>query len=218
MVMFELSHAILVRDMRTSEAMLNAMSIEKCMKRVCYSIHIHHRFVGLQFEGKCSSNHTSIFQLSRSALVHFLSRVIEKYLRKNFDVQPKNPSQEALRRWRSAVWLVKNPRRRFRMVADLAKRAEGERKHMKIQFSTMTKTPDELETYRSQYPPMSDDASWIQPLVASAVAADQKGEKMRVALYVQKAALHFIDGVSRAEHKLSEEVMQAGLNQKNLLM
>ncbi|KAK3025260.1 hypothetical protein RJ639_044502, partial [Escallonia herrerae] len=102
--------------------------------------------------------------------IHFLSRVMEKYLRKNFDVQPKNPSQEALRRWRSAVWLVKNPRRRFRMVADLAKRAEGERKRMKIQ------------------------------------------EKMRVALYVQKAALHFIDGVSRAEHKLSEEVMQAGFS------
>ncbi|KAK3011230.1 hypothetical protein RJ639_012135 [Escallonia herrerae] len=95
---------------------------------------------------------------------------MEKYLRKNFDVQPKNPSEEALRRWRSAVWLVKNPRRRFRMVADLAKRAEGERKRMKIQ------------------------------------------EKMRVALYVQKAALHFIDGVSRAEHKLSEEVMQAGFS------
>ncbi|KAK2974119.1 hypothetical protein RJ640_025468 [Escallonia rubra] len=95
---------------------------------------------------------------------------MEKYLRKNFDVQPKNPSEEALRRWRSAVWLVKNPRRRFRMVADLVKRAEGERKRLKIQ------------------------------------------EKMRVALYVQKAALHFIDGVSRAEHKLSEEVMQAGFS------
>ncbi|KAE9459764.1 hypothetical protein C3L33_08340, partial [Rhododendron williamsianum] len=58
---------------------------------------------------------------------------MESYLRKNFDVEPKNPPEEALRRWRSAVWLVKNPRRRFRMVADLAKRAEAERKRQKIQ-------------------------------------------------------------------------------------
>ncbi|XP_057498810.1 putative calcium-transporting ATPase 11, plasma membrane-type isoform X2 [Actinidia eriantha] len=95
---------------------------------------------------------------------------MEKYLRKNFEVDPKRPSEEALKRWRSAVWLVKNPRRRFRMVADLAKRAEAERKRQKIQ------------------------------------------EKIRVALYVQKAALHFIDAGNRAEHKLSETVRQAGFN------
>lgn len=58
---------------------------------------------------------------------------MDDYLKKNFDVQAKRPSEEALRRWRSAVWLVKNPRRRFRMVADLAKRAEAERKRRKIQ-------------------------------------------------------------------------------------
>lgn len=58
---------------------------------------------------------------------------MEKYLRENFDVEPKRPSEEALRRWRSAVWLVKNPRRRFRMVADLAKRQEAARKRIKLQ-------------------------------------------------------------------------------------
>ncbi|CAK9147510.1 unnamed protein product [Ilex paraguariensis] len=58
---------------------------------------------------------------------------MEQYLRNNFDVEPKRPSEEALRRWRSAVWLVKNPRRRFRMVADLAKRAEAHRKRRQIQ-------------------------------------------------------------------------------------
>ncbi|CDP13843.1 unnamed protein product [Coffea canephora] len=93
---------------------------------------------------------------------------MEKYLRKNFDVEPKRPSEEALRRWRSAVWLVKNPRRRFRMVADLAKRAEDARK---------------LENFQ---------------------------EKIRVALYVQKAAFHFIR-VSRGEqYRISEEIKQAG--------
>ncbi|KAI3739244.1 hypothetical protein L2E82_29643 [Cichorium intybus] len=77
---------------------------------------------------------------------------MESYLKENFEVEPKNPTEEALKKWRSAVWLVKNPRRRFRMVADLAKRAAAEKKRRKIQ------------------------------------------EKIRIALYVQKAALQFIDG------------------------
>ncbi|CBI28615.3 unnamed protein product, partial [Vitis vinifera] len=93
---------------------------------------------------------------------------MEKYLRENFDVEPKRASEEARRRWRSAVSVVKNPRRRFRMVADLAKRSETERKRQKIQ------------------------------------------EKIRVALYVQKAALHFIEAGHRIEYNLSEEVRQAG--------
>ncbi|XP_012072831.1 putative calcium-transporting ATPase 11, plasma membrane-type [Jatropha curcas] len=93
---------------------------------------------------------------------------MEKYLRENFDVEAKRPSEEALRRWRNAVSVVKNPRRRFRMVADLAKRAEAERKRKKLQ------------------------------------------EKIRVALYVKKAALHFIDAANLVEYKLSKDVRQAG--------
>ncbi|KAH7528029.1 hypothetical protein FEM48_Zijuj05G0028400 [Ziziphus jujuba var. spinosa] len=60
---------------------------------------------------------------------------MEEYLRRNFEVDAKRPSEEALMRWRSAVSVVKNPRRRFRMVADLAKRAEAERKRLKLQSS-----------------------------------------------------------------------------------
>ncbi|GAB4827790.1 Alpha carbonic anhydrase 4 [Ancistrocladus abbreviatus] len=79
---------------------------------------------------------------------------MEKYLRENFEVQPKRPPNEALLKWRKAVGaVVKNPRRRFRMVADLVKRQEDARNRRQIQ------------------------------------------EKVRVALYVQKAALHFIDGI-----------------------
>ncbi|CAN1813830.1 Calcium-transporting ATPase 4, plasma membrane-type [Linum perenne] len=101
---------------------------------------------------------------------------MEKFLRDNFEVEPKNPSDEALRKWRSSVSVVKNPRRRFRMVADLAKRAEADKKRKKLQ------------------------------------------EKIRVALYVQKAALQFIDAAAlsansnqnKAEYKLPDEVKQAG--------
>ncbi|KAK6944024.1 Calcium-transporting P-type ATPase, N-terminal autoinhibitory domain [Dillenia turbinata] len=59
---------------------------------------------------------------------------MERYLRENFEIKSKNSSEEELRRWRSAVSIVNNPRRRFRMVADLAKRAESERKRKKIQI------------------------------------------------------------------------------------
>ncbi|XP_022938502.1 calcium-transporting ATPase 4, plasma membrane-type-like [Cucurbita moschata] len=97
-----------------------------------------------------------------------MSETMENYLRKNFELEPKSPSEEAQMRWRSAVSIVKNRRRRFRMVADLDKRAQAEEKRRKLQ------------------------------------------EKIRVALYVQKAALHFIDAGKQGEYKLSTEVREAG--------
>jgi Ca2+-transporting ATPase len=57
---------------------------------------------------------------------------MEKWLTKDFEVENKNPSEAAMRRWRAAVSIVKNPRRRFRMVADLAKRSEAEKKRRTI--------------------------------------------------------------------------------------
>jgi len=59
-------------------------------------------------------------------------------LLKDFEVEPKNTSEDALRKWRRAVTIVKNPRRRFRMVADLAKRAAAERKIRSIQVSFLS--------------------------------------------------------------------------------
>ncbi|CAL5211879.1 unnamed protein product [Lathyrus oleraceus] len=95
---------------------------------------------------------------------------MEKYLRENFHVQPKRPSEDAQLRWRSAVSVVKNPRRRFRWVANLAQRADAEQKRKKLQ------------------------------------------EKIRVALYVQKAALHFITAGNRraGNYMLSKEIQDAG--------
>ncbi|XP_043725076.1 calcium-transporting ATPase 4, plasma membrane-type-like [Telopea speciosissima] len=93
---------------------------------------------------------------------------MEDFLRESFDIQPKNSSQEALRKWRSAVSVVKNRRRRFRHTADLDKRDEAEKKKLGIQ------------------------------------------EKIRVALYVQKAALQFIDAGNQVEYVPSEETRKAG--------
>ncbi|KAJ1287029.1 hypothetical protein BS78_03G399100 [Paspalum vaginatum] len=90
---------------------------------------------------------------------------------KRFEVPAKNPSEDAQRRWREAVGtLVKNRRRRFRMVPDLDKRSQVETQRRNIQ------------------------------------------EKLRVALYVQKAALQFIDAARRTEHPLPEIVRQCGFS------
>ncbi|CAN6352802.1 unnamed protein product [Urochloa humidicola] len=92
----------------------------------------------------------------------------EKSLQENFDLPHKNPSEEAQRRWRSAVGaLVKNRRRRFRMVADLDSRSQNELKRRSTQ------------------------------------------EKIRVAIYVQQAALNFIDGSKNKEYRLTEDMIKA---------
>ncbi|TVU50798.1 hypothetical protein EJB05_02188 [Eragrostis curvula] len=96
---------------------------------------------------------------------------VERYLQEHFDLPSKNPSEEAQRRWRSAVGtIVKNRRRRFRMVPDLERRQKDQ------------------ETRRS-----------IQ-------------EKIRIALYVQKAALIFSDGAHKKEYQLTEDIMNAGFS------
>ncbi|ESR44702.1 hypothetical protein CICLE_v10003664mg [Citrus x clementina] len=54
----------------------------------------------------------------------------------DFDVQPwrsVHPSEEALKRWRSACAIVKNRRRRFCMVTNLANHAEARDHKLKIQ-------------------------------------------------------------------------------------
>jgi Ca2+-transporting ATPase len=61
---------------------------------------------------------------------------LEKSLQEDFDLPPKHPSEEALRRWRSAVSLVKNRRRRFRMVADLDTRTQNEERRRSVQVRT----------------------------------------------------------------------------------
>jgi hypothetical protein len=51
---------------------------------------------------------------------------MESYLNDNFGgVKPKHSSEEALGRWRDAVGVVKNHKRRFRFTANLSKRSEA---------------------------------------------------------------------------------------------
>uniref|UniRef100_A0A0D9XWQ9 Calcium-transporting ATPase n=1 Tax=Leersia perrieri TaxID=77586 RepID=A0A0D9XWQ9_9ORYZ len=58
-----------------------------------------------------------------------MDKLLEKYLDEHFYLPPKNPSEEAQRRWRRAVGkIVKNPSRRFRMVPNLDRRSEDKAK------------------------------------------------------------------------------------------
>jgi Ca2+-transporting ATPase len=63
--------------------------------------------------------------------------MMESFLNpKDFELENKDRSIENLSRWRSAVSLVKNPRRRFRHVADLVKRRQAAENQKKIQVSS----------------------------------------------------------------------------------
>ncbi|KAF0897182.1 hypothetical protein E2562_034230 [Oryza meyeriana var. granulata] len=63
-----------------------------------------------------------------------MDKLLERYLEEHFYLPPKNPSEEAQRRWRKAVGkIVKNPSRRFRMVPDLDRRSLDKAKVRSIQ-------------------------------------------------------------------------------------
>ncbi|KAL7169465.1 hypothetical protein ACSBR2_034495 [Camellia fascicularis] len=51
---------------------------------------------------------------------------MEEYLTENFQVPPKNPSEEVLERWRKLCRVVRNPKRRFCFTANLSKRHEAD--------------------------------------------------------------------------------------------
>ncbi|KAL8489488.1 hypothetical protein ACS0TY_025401 [Phlomoides rotata] len=57
---------------------------------------------------------------------------MESFISPEFDLPLKGRSEEALRRWRAAVGMVKNKRRRFRYSADLEKRSEAKEQMQKI--------------------------------------------------------------------------------------
>lgn len=108
--------------------------------------------VGLFNTDKKSSNQRALYYF------FICSRLgpMESRLLKDFVLEPKNPSVEALRRWRSAVTLVKNRRRRFRMVADLDKRSEVEQikqgiKVFFLQFSLLISLFLPFHFYKSSY-------------------------------------------------------------------
>nr|GFA84383.1 NIN-like protein [Tanacetum cinerariifolium] len=76
---------------------------------------------------------------------------------KDFDVPGKHQSKSALQKWRDAVSMVKNPRRRFRHVADLAKgeihpnRFNKMERHVSLELAKANSHTDALASMKSRY-------------------------------------------------------------------
>ncbi|KAM4091843.1 hypothetical protein ACJW30_09G166700 [Castanea mollissima] len=158
-------------------------------------------------------------RFSRESRRIFISSKMEQKLLKDFELDHKKPSEKALKLWRSAVSIVKNPRRQFRHVADLVKPSAAEKNRRTIQdFELDHKNPSEkaLQRWRSAVSAAEKNRRTIQ---VNTCLSDQSPfhsgqpslEKIRVALYVQKAALQFIEAAGgRPEYKLSDEDREAG--------
>ncbi|KAH9750374.1 protein kinase domain-containing protein [Citrus sinensis] len=122
---------------------------------------------------------------------------------KDFDVKPKHPSRESLRRWRSFCTIVKNPTRRFRMVANLDRRSEADKKirQMQEQLRLALCIRDTLKLIESHEDvPIGDtDAGRFQEFVDDIISTVKCGdvkEKIRLALCIQETALQLIEVLS----------------------
>ncbi|KAK9217206.1 hypothetical protein WN943_005831 [Citrus x changshan-huyou] len=124
---------------------------------------------------------------------------------KDFDVEPKHPSRESLRRWRSACTIVKNRKRRFRVVADLDRRSEAEKKKRQMQLIESHEDVPIGDTVAGRFQEFVDD-------IISTVKCGDVKEKIRLALCIQETALQLIEvrsllsleDVSSSEYTMTE--------------
>ncbi|KAM4080117.1 hypothetical protein ACJW30_09G166600 [Castanea mollissima] len=130
-------------------------------------------------------------------------------LLKEFEVEHKNSSEEALRRWRFAVSVVTNPGLRFRSVADLVKRSEAEKKSRKVQETiqaALSCQKEALQFIAAGGQPDDTEASFdIHPDELASIVDDQDIESLKI---------H--GGVEGIARKIRVS-LNGGVNTKNLL-
>ncbi|KAM3691086.1 hypothetical protein ACJW31_09G168500 [Castanea mollissima] len=130
-------------------------------------------------------------------------------LLKEFEVEHKNSSEEALRRWRFAVSVVTNPGLRFRFVADLVKRSEAEKKSRKVQETiqdALSCQKEALQFIAAGGQPDDTEASFdIHPDELASIVDDQDIESLKI---------H--GGVEGIARKIRVS-LNGGVNTKNLL-
>ncbi|KAF3945286.1 hypothetical protein CMV_028328 [Castanea mollissima] len=128
---------------------------------------------------------------------------------KEFEVEHKNSSEEALRRWRFAVSVVTNPGLRFRFVADLVKRSEAEKKSRKVQETiqaALSCQKEALQFIAAGGQPDDTEASFdIHPDELASIVDDQDIESLKI---------H--GGVEGIARKIRVS-LNGGVNTKNLL-
>ncbi|KAF5792227.1 putative P-type Ca(2+) transporter [Helianthus annuus] len=149
---------------------------------------------------------------------------MESYLNDNFEVKPKNSSEEALERWRKLCWLVKNKKRRFRFTANLSKRFEARAiqrsnleslrtlmlvSHAAIQFlnGITYSVPEEVKAAGFQ----------IGPDELGSIVEGRSSEKLKahdgVEGIVKKIATSTTSGISTSEDLLNKRKNIYGINQ-----
>lgn len=149
---------------------------------------------------------------------------MESYLNDNFEVKPKNSSEEALQRWRKLCWVVKNRKRRFRFTANLSKRFEARAiqrsnleslrtlmlvSHAAIQFlnGITYSVPDEVKAAGFQ----------IGPDELGSIVEGRSLEKLKghdgVEGIVKKISTSTSNGISTSEDLLTRRKDIYGINQ-----
>ncbi|KAL9448664.1 hypothetical protein AB3S75_016036 [Citrus x aurantiifolia] len=131
---------------------------------------------------------------------------------KDFDVKPKHPSRESLRRWRSACTIVKNPKRRFRVVADLDRRSEAEKKKRQTQdqqrLALCIRNTLQLIESHEDVPIRDTDAGRFQEFVDDIISTVKCGdvkEEIRLALQlIEVLSLLSLEDVSSNEYTMTE--------------
>nr|GEW69725.1 putative calcium-transporting ATPase 11, plasma membrane-type [Tanacetum cinerariifolium] len=101
---------------------------------------------------------------------------------KDFDVPGKHQSKSALQKLRDTVSIVKNPRRRFRHVADLAKgeiypnRFNKMERHVSLELAKANSHTDALASMKSRYPCIHEplNTSNAKPLEEDADDEDRR--------------------------------------------
>lgn len=149
---------------------------------------------------------------------------MESYLNDNFEVKPKNSSEEALQRWRKLCWVVKNKKRRFRFTANLSKRVEARAiqrsnlenlrtlmlvSHAAIQFlnGITYSVPEEVKAAGYQ----------IGPDELGSVVEGRSLEKLKahdgVEGILKKISTSITDGISTSEELINKRKNIYGINQ-----
>ncbi|KAK9285694.1 hypothetical protein L1049_024893 [Liquidambar formosana] len=135
---------------------------------------------------------------------------MESYLNDNFGVKPKGSSEEALKRWRERGGVTKNPKRRFRFTANLAKRDEAAA--MRVTNQERLRIAVLVSKAAFQFIPSLTPSEYIVPeevkVAGFQICADELGSIVE-GHDVNKLRVH--GGVSGIAEKLSTSITN-GLN------
>ncbi|KAJ3676208.1 hypothetical protein LUZ60_003620 [Juncus effusus] len=159
-------------------------------------------------------------------MANFIRRKSEAIM-KDFEVANKNPAEDAQRRWRNAVTLVKNRKRRFRMVPDLAERSHAQAQRLETQdklriaFCVKDAALKFIDAAKKTKYHVTDDVKnagfQISPEELATIARDHNTKNLTthggVSGISQKISVSTGEGIKSTDLSTRQEIF--GLNQYN---